>query len=177
MIGALAFSVVPPVILGRKKSRIARRLHDKVLYVDARTSSADWQTGAASIVGIAGIALGAWWADAAMASLVSMSVLRDGVTALKGSTISLVDGMPRRLDSHEVSDDALSLQNALETRFPGSLVKIRETGRFLRAELVPTDAAKLPRELAGQILGADSWRLLELCQAVREHPRRRQDDT
>ncbi|MCK5747234.1 MAG: cation transporter, partial [Oricola sp.] len=41
MIAALAFSVVPPVLLGRRKLQIAKTLHDKVLYVDAETNAAD----------------------------------------------------------------------------------------------------------------------------------------
>ena len=36
MIAALAYSIVPPVILGRLKQPVARRLKDKVLHTDAQ---------------------------------------------------------------------------------------------------------------------------------------------
>lgn len=61
MIGALGYSTLPPVILGRLKQRPAEALHDEVLVTDAEMSKADWQTGAAGILGILGI-LGIAWA-------------------------------------------------------------------------------------------------------------------
>lgn len=67
MIAVMAVTSVPPVILGRLKMRLAKDLHNKVLYADADMNKADWMTGAGSIVGIAGIGIGLWWADAAAA--------------------------------------------------------------------------------------------------------------
>ncbi|HEV7341803.1 MAG TPA: cation transporter [Sphingopyxis sp.] len=58
MIAALAYSVVPPLILGHIKHPIATRIRDKVLHTDALMQKADWQTGLAGIAGIIGIGLG-----------------------------------------------------------------------------------------------------------------------
>lgn len=168
MIGALIFSVIPPVILGRRKLGIAKKLHDKVLYVDAQTNSADWQTGLASIAGIIGIGFGLWWADAAMAVLISLSIIKDGYGALKKATISLLDGMPRALDSHEISEDARLLKSRLKSHFPGTVVQIRETGRFFRASVEPEGKPVLPPDLRREYLSDDDWRLIEVNTALRD---------
>ena len=135
MIAALAYSVVPPVILGRMKLPVAKRLQDKVLHTDALMQRADWQTGLAGIAGILGIGLGLWWADAAAAALIALSILHDGVNALRLSTAELIDGAPRGLDSSDIDPEAAMLQGALEGRFPGATVRLRETGRFIHAQI------------------------------------------
>ncbi len=169
MIGALVFSVIPPVILGRRKLRLAEKLHDKVLYVDAQTNSADWQTGLASIAGILGIGLGLWWADAAMAILISLSIIKDGYGALKKATISLLDGMPRALDCHDISEEALLLKARLQHDFPGTAVQIRETGRFFRVCVQPEETRILPKSLRERFMPGDDWRLTEVGIALRNH--------
>ncbi|MAW81177.1 MAG: cobalt transporter [Parvularcula sp.] len=176
MIGALIFSVIPPVILGRRKLGIAKKLHDKVLYVDAQTNSADWQTGLASIAGIVGIGFGFRWADAAMAVLISLSIIKDGYGALKKATISLLDGMPRALDSHAISEDARLLKSRLESHFPGTNVQIRETGRFFRASVEPEGKRVLPPGLRREYLSEDDWRLIEVTTALRDVADRKKPD-
>lgn len=52
------------------KIKIAEQLHDKVLYADADMNNADWQTGLATAVGVAGVGLGLRWFDAAAALFV-----------------------------------------------------------------------------------------------------------
>jgi divalent metal cation (Fe/Co/Zn/Cd) transporter len=170
MITVLVFSIIPPVVLGRKKRTVARRLHDKVLYIDAETNAADWQTGLASIGGILGIAYGLWWADSAMATVVALGILKDGFSAIKGSTFVLIDGMSRSIDSHEVSDQAKMLKETLERMYPGSLAQIRETGRHLRARIEPQNARALSRPAAVSLLASDSWRLIELGCAIEHLP-------
>ena len=135
MIAALAYSVVPPVILGRMKLPVAERLQDKVLHTDALMQKADWMTGLAGIAGVLGLGLGYWWADAVAAGLISFSILKDGVQALKMSAAELVDGVPRKLDKDEIADDARALHDRLEERFPGGDVRLRETGRYINAEV------------------------------------------
>jgi divalent metal cation (Fe/Co/Zn/Cd) transporter len=75
MIGALLYSGVPAVLLGRAKRRIADDLHDKVLYADAEMNRADWMTVLAAIVGIIGIGFGIWWADSAAAIFISVDII------------------------------------------------------------------------------------------------------
>lgn len=168
MIGALCLSVIPPVVLGRRKRKLAETLHDKVLYVDAETNAADWRTGAASIAGILGIAMGLWWADAAMAILISLSIVNDGFGALKGATISLLDGAPRALDSHSLSQEAQDVVARLKRRFPGASVQIRETGRFFRAQVEPASERHLPASVRKTLLPEDDWRLVDVGVALRE---------
>ena len=135
MIAALAYSVVPPVILGHLKLPLAERLQDEVLHTDAMMQKADWMTGLAGIAGILGVGLGYWWADAAAAALISFSILHDGITALRVSTAELVDGAPRELGSPKMAPDARKLLKALKERYPGAEVRLRETGRFIQAQV------------------------------------------
>ncbi len=163
MIAALAYSVVPPVILGRIKQPIAERLMDEVLDTDAKMQRADWMTGLAGMGGILGVGLGFWWADAAAAGLISFSILKDGVTALKVATAELVDGMPRALGKTEPAEDAEALARALETLYPGAEIRLRETGRYIRAQVcgVHPDQWLAPEDLwPGE--KDRSWRLIQI---------------
>ncbi|MEW1936963.1 cation diffusion facilitator family transporter [Dietzia maris] len=98
MIAVMALSVVGPLILGRMKTGPAEALHDKVLYADADMNRADWKTGLATIVGVLGISLGLWWADAVAALVVSASIVRDGWSNLRGAIEGLADARPTRFD-------------------------------------------------------------------------------
>lgn len=135
MVAALAYSVVPPVILGRMKLPLARRLQDEVLHTDALMQKADWMTGLAGIAGIVGIGLGYWWADAVAAGLISFSILKDGVTALAIAVAELADGAPRELGSTRLDPDGLALKARLAELYPGAEVRLRESGRFIQAQV------------------------------------------
>jgi cation diffusion facilitator family transporter len=142
MIAALLYSVVPPFILGRMKLPVARRLHDEVLHTDALMQKADWMTGLAGVAGVLGIAFGFWWADAVAAGIISFSILADGITALRISAAELADGTPRALGKAEVAEDAAALIAALEARWPGAEVRLRESGRYLLAQVRGVAAAE-----------------------------------
>ncbi len=163
MVAALLYSVVPPVILGRMKLPLARRLQDEVLHTDAMAQKADWMTGLAGIAGVIGLGLGYWWADAAAAALISFSILHDGVTALRIATAELVDGVPRRLGSVGIDPEAEQLIERLSALYPGASVRLRETGRYIHAELsgVESDGG---HDLATLWPGdpGRSWRLAQL---------------
>ena len=141
MIGALAFSAIPPMILGRMKKPVAEQIEDKVLFTDAQTQKADWQTALAGIVGVLGIGLGFWWADAAAALFISLSILKDGWSNIEKSTAELADGAPRELDSQEIDEEALDIMRKLKERFPLSRIRMRESGRYMLAEVTGPDAA------------------------------------
>lgn len=168
MLAALAYSVVPPVILGRLKQPVAEKIKDKVLHTDALMQKADWQTGIAGMAGIIGIGLGWWWADATAALFISLSIIKDAVGALKQAIAELLDGTPRALDSNELADDAKQLIAALRTRFGKVDVRLRETGRYIAAEVdcaTPTDVPT-----AAELMGEDlAWRLASL--SFRPDPR------
>lgn len=91
MIAVLAYTAVPPVLLGRAKMPLARALHDRVLYADADMNKADWMTAVGGIVGVLGIGLGLWWADAVAALFISGSILHDGVRNIRVAVAALMD--------------------------------------------------------------------------------------
>ena len=135
MVAALVYSVVPPVVLGRMKLPLARRLQDEVLHTDALMQKADWMTGLAGIAGIIGIGLGYWWADGVAAGLISFSILRDGLTSLSIAVAELADGAPRELGSTRLEEEAGALKARLAELYPDGQVRLRESGRFIQAQV------------------------------------------
>ncbi|HLL59565.1 MAG TPA: cation diffusion facilitator family transporter [Allosphingosinicella sp.] len=167
MIAVLLWSTIPSMILGWLKLPVARAINDKVLHTDADMQKADWMTGFAAIGGVIGIGFGLWWADALAAGLISLGILRDGITELRASTAELVDGAPRKLEKDEIADEAEQLRDELERLFPGAEVRLRETGRVIRAQVTarPPD---LPVDLQALWPGDPdrSWRLAQLSFAA-----------
>jgi cation diffusion facilitator family transporter len=159
MIAALAYSIIPPVILGHLKQPIAHRLRDKVLYTDSLMQKADWQTGLAGIGGVLGIGLGLWWADSLAALLISVSILMDGIRSTRTAAAELLDGAPRRLDGKGVSEEAVHLQDRLVKRWPDARIRLRESGRYIDVSVDGiTDPGEIPS--AGELMGGDAeWRL------------------
>lgn len=135
MMAALAYSVIPPVILGRMKLPLARRLQDEVLHTDALMQKADWMTGLAGIAGIVGIGLGYWWADSVAAGIISFSILHDGITALRIAVAELADGAPRELGSARLEEEAAALKARLLELYPGADVRLRDSGRYILAQV------------------------------------------
>ena len=91
MIGVMALIAVPPVFIGRAKLKLARDLHNKVLYADADMNKADWMTAVGSIVGVAGVGIGLWWLDYVAALFIAGSILYDGFRNLKAAVLDLMD--------------------------------------------------------------------------------------
>lgn len=168
MMAALLYSVVPPVILGRMKKKLARDLNDKVLFTDADMNAADWQTGLAGIAGVIGIGFGFWWADAVAAGVISFSVLHDGLKNARTAVAELVDGAPRAIDSAAITADARRVRDRLEADNPGMRAAVRETGRYMRASLIPPEGDAVHERLARETLGKDAWRLIEASTALSE---------
>lgn len=135
MIAAQVYAMIPPMIIGRKELPLAEELADKLLHTDALMNKANWMTGAAGVAGIIGLGLGWWWADSIAAAIISFDILHDGFTALRSSTAELIDGAPRALSSARLSRDAEAVRALLEERYPGAAIRLRETGRLIRAEV------------------------------------------
>lgn len=160
MLAAQAYASIPPFIIGRMELPLAKRLRDKLIHTDALMNKANWQTGAAGFVGVAGLGFGLWWADALAAAVISLGIMWDGWRALKVATAELVDGVPRELGDDKLSQEAAALAKALKAQFPDAKkVLLRETGRYLRAEVVGArpglkfDASKIECE------GCEGWRI------------------
>ncbi len=136
MLGAQLYSLIPPLIIGRMELPLADELCDKLLHTDAMMNKANWMTGAAGFAGVIGLGLGWWWADSLAAAIISIDIVNDGVRALRSSTAELIDGAPRGISSPGLAKDAVALQDMLERRYPDAKVRLRETGRLIRAELI-----------------------------------------
>ncbi len=169
MIAALLYSIIPPVILGRMKLPLARALHESTLYADASMNKADWITSAAAIVGVLGIGLGLWWADAVAAAVISVDVLRDGISHLRKAMLELMDQRPTEV----VGDAPLGLEQTINERLmqePDILdveTRLREEGHLVGGEIFvvfdrgQTDIPRRAQQLIKQSTALD-WRLYDL---------------
>jgi divalent metal cation (Fe/Co/Zn/Cd) transporter len=136
MLLAQAYACVPPAIIGHKELPLANRLRDKLIHTDAKMNKANWQTGVAGIVGIALLGFGFWWGDAVAAALISFGIIWDGWQALRVALAELNDGIPHDLEGGLREKDARAIEKALKREFKGAKVLLRETGRYIRAEVV-----------------------------------------
>jgi cation diffusion facilitator family transporter len=160
MIAAMVYTGVGPFVLGRLKMPLAEELHDKVLHADADMQKADWMTAAGTIVGVLGIGVGLWWADAGAALLISVSIVRDGWRNLRGAADSLMDQRARTFDDarpHPVTLEVDRILVALEW-VHDSRSRVRDQGHVLHVEafVQPTSPG-----------GATLERLEEAVEAVR----------
>ncbi|MCD1571940.1 cation transporter [Agromyces mediolanus] len=130
MIAVMVIVVVGPVfIYGPAKAKLAPVLHNKLLYADADMAKADWQTNAASIVGVLGIGLGIWWLDGAAALFISIGIVWDGVRNTKGAVIDLMDQRARSYDDKQPHPLAGEI-----TRYLRGLPWVLDAGVRLRDE-------------------------------------------
>jgi divalent metal cation (Fe/Co/Zn/Cd) transporter len=133
MMAALVFSAVPPIILGRRKLALAKELSLKPLHTDADVAKADWMTATAGIVGVAGIGMGWWWADATAALVIAGSVLHDGARNLRGVVRDLHDARPQEIDRSDPDPlpDRLCARVAALPWVQGCSVRLHEEGLYL----------------------------------------------
>ena len=167
MVAALAYTLVPPVLLGRAKLKPASELHDKVLFADAAMNKADWQTAAAGIVGVVGIGVGLWWLDGAAAILIGASIARDGWTNLRTALSDLMDSRASVFDNRTTMHPAVAAVRDAALTHPGVRavqVRVREEGHVFHAEVFvePTATGVLDVDELGQIrdlVRAVDWKL------------------
>lgn len=143
MIAAMAITIPAMVILGRMKLQLAEELHDKVLYADADMMKADWLTGVATILGVAGIGVGWWWADAVAAALVASTIVKDGIDNVRSAILGLTDTRARHFD-----DSAPHVLTSTVERVTGEVAwvaearaRVRDEGHVFHVEMfvVPID--------------------------------------
>ncbi|SEU24571.1 cation diffusion facilitator family transporter [Stigmatella erecta] len=169
MLLALLWSGVPVVLLGRLKLPLAEQLHDKVLYADAMMNKADWLTSGAAILGVLGIGLGFWWADAVAAGLISVDIFHDGQKHLRAALGDLMDRAPRTLDYKHPVELPERIRHTVESLdwVECAQVRVREDGHVFYAdvELVPRPGTEhLVQRLthATRDLKRLDWRLHEV---------------
>lgn len=165
MIVVMLITTIPPLVLGRMKQKLAGPLHDKVLAADADMNRADWVTALATIAGIIGIGFGLWWADAAAALVVSVGIIKDGLTNLLHVISDLLDGSATKIGSREPEPVIATLEScAIDTPWvEQAAVRVRDQGHVFHSEIfvVPRSGsdptvAQL-EELRGRCIEAD-WR-------------------
>ena len=167
MFPVLLYGAVPPVILGRMKLPLARRIHDKVLYVDADMNKADWMTAVAAIAGVAGVGIGWWWTDAVAGALISLSILNDGGRHLVQVVADLMDEIPMKVDGSGPEETPDRIRAYLE-RLPWVdevVIRMRDEGHvfFGEALVKPADETDLLQKVedATRICREMDWRLYD----------------
>ncbi len=166
MIAALVYSTVPPVFLGRMKLPLAHTMHDKVLFADAQMSKADWMTAAAAIVGVMGVGMGYWWADAVAAALISLDILHDGFKNVREVVTNLMDETPKKVGGNEVDPLPDRVRDTLRG-YPwikDVRVRMREQGHVYFGEafvVLSGNGSDLPERLyqATRQCAALDWRI------------------
>jgi cation diffusion facilitator family transporter len=171
MLAALAYSGLPPVVLGRMKQKLAAELHDKVLYADAQMNRADWMTAGAGAIGVVGIGFGLWFADAVAGAVIALDIVRDGVRHVKSAGKELMDARPTTYDLERPHPLAAECERALhELEWVRDVrVRLREEGHVFAGEahVVPASDHDLTGRLdeaAERLLGLD-WRLHDIIVA------------
>lgn len=179
MIAALLWGSVPAIFLGRAKMPLAEKLHEKNLYTDAEMQKADWMTGAAAIVGISGIGLGWWWADAAAAALISLDIIYDGFKNLRQAVYDLMDQIPKTVNNQETDPIIKHIEDHLrrKTWIKDAQIRLREDGHiyFGEAFVVPAQPDNITQHLEAtrQEIENMHWHLHEfLITLVSDLPRK-----
>lgn len=172
MLAALAYSIVPMAIFGRVKERASLPIHDRALYADAAMAKADWLSGGAAVLGVLGVGLGFWWADATAALVVSLDILHDGVQQVRGAVSRLIGAKPRTID-HDEEDallDAVARELTALEWVESAKVRLREEGHvvFGEASVVARDTEDLAERIADACrhIRERHWRMHDLTITV-----------
>jgi divalent metal cation (Fe/Co/Zn/Cd) transporter len=138
MIPALLYSGVPMMILGRMKLPLARGLHDKALYADAEMMFADWKSVIAAVAGIIGIGLGLWWADGVAASIISIDIVRDGLSNVRQVARDLMDHVPTTVDHAAIDPLPARVENEIRglSWVRDAKARLREEGHVYFGEVL-----------------------------------------
>jgi divalent metal cation (Fe/Co/Zn/Cd) transporter len=165
MLAALVYTSVPSFFLGRAKLKLAPRVHDKILFADAKMNKADWMGEAATAVGVMGVGLGYWWTDPAAAALVSLEILHDGWSNLRAAITDLIDERPKKTDQSgfETLPEELARHMEALDWVQAAEVRLREDGHVFFGEVfvVPRTTEGLVEKIERAVDHAKSlnWRI------------------
>lgn len=136
MVAVMAITAIGPVILGRLKIKLAKPLHDKLLYADADMNKADWMTSVSTIVGVLGVGAGLWWMDGVAATIVALSIVYDGITNLRTAILDLTDARATTLDGEIQPVIAQVEEVARSTQWVDTTAaRVRDVGHVFHVEL------------------------------------------
>lgn len=168
MVAVMAVIAIPPIFLGRAKIKVARDLHNKLLFADADMSKADWSTNVGSIVGVLGIGIGWWWADGAAALFISAGILHDGVRNTKHAVVDLMDESATTYDQQKPHPLIKTLQeHFIDKDWVSEVgIRMRDEGHVFHVEVfvVPVDGevcVDTLREATVEAVALD-WKLQDL---------------
>lgn len=157
MVAVMGITNVAPVILGHYKMKLAEPLHDKVLYADAKMSRANWSSALATIVGVLGVGLGWWWADSTAAIVVSISILKDGVSNIRGAVGGLTDRRARSYDDRQPHPliGGIDAELASTGWIDHAVSRVRDEGHLFHVEafVVPADGQALSAQRCAELVG------------------------
>lgn len=172
MILVLLYSTVPSMILGLKKKPLAEDLVEKNLYTDAQMNKADWLTGISGIVGILGIGIGWWWADAAAAIVISFDILHDGISHLKQAVFDLMNQVPKLIQNKKTDPIFAKVRKEIEKEswVKQAEVRFRQEGHiyFGEAFIIPSKEDRLTDriEVLKKKLLDINWRIFDVTITV-----------
>lgn len=173
MLAAILATVVPSILLGRKKLELAPQIHDKILFADAKMMQADWVTAVATAVGVLGVGFGFWWLDPVAAGLVSLSILNDGVGNVRVAIGDLIERRPMKTDQSGPEPLADALRDRIERIdwVASAEIRLREVGHVFFGEVFVTPRGtpeELPARIrhAVDIARALNWRLHDVTVTV-----------
>jgi divalent metal cation (Fe/Co/Zn/Cd) transporter len=160
MIAVALYSAIPAYIIGRAKLPLADDLHDKVLQADAKMNRADWLTGSAAALGVLGIGLGWWWADAVAAIVIALDIVHDGAKYSRAAVGDLLDSRPTTYDESEIHPLVHDIRRCVASWdwIERAAVRMRESGHVINVEVIA-----VPRSEAGVVA-----RVEEGAAAIRE---------
>lgn len=169
MIAVMAVTGTPPIFLGRIKMKLAKPLHNKVLYADADMEKADWQTSLATAVGVFGIGIGLWWMDSAAAILIGASISLDGWRNLKAAVEDLLDTRAMTFDEqeHPLIDEIEDLTREVDW-VRQAQARVRDQGHVFHVEMfVVPESGQDPsveqlHRLRGQLHDVD-WKIHDVA--------------
>jgi divalent metal cation (Fe/Co/Zn/Cd) transporter len=166
--GAMTLTAIPPILLGRAKIPVAKLLHDKPLYADADMNRANWLTNGAGVIGLTLVAWGFWWGNSLAALLISVDILRDGLTSVGRSLSDVMDHHPVDLETDKQDPIVGDVERAVRALpfVADQRILLREHGRYLFAEIfirpnvrrLPDDVTEASRAVRQAVMPLD-WRL------------------
>lgn len=169
MVVVMAVVVIGPVfIYGPAKARLAPVLHNKLLYADADMAKADWQTNVASIVGVLGIGMGAWWLDGAAAVFISLGIVRDGWRNTTGAVLDLMDQRAMTYDDRQPHPLAGRIVQQLCGRrwVADAAVRVRDLGQVFQVEAFVIPARRRVRvsdvDAASEMIAELDWKVQDV---------------
>ena len=156
LIGILAVTAVISHFVGNAKMPIAKALHNKNLYTDADTQSADKRTAITGIIGLLLVGFGIWWADAVVAIIISTTVVKEGAQNTKDAVLDLMDRHPMKVERHEEDDLVEKVTDRVRSKdwIADVRVRAREEGQVYFAEIFIVPAT-------GQVSAKDCEALAE----------------